>query len=184
MEKGEIPVMKMELQPWTQALAGRMAVICDQCDQTYLSGHLPSPYTLEDAQKWLERIAQQEGTQCISRAIVVDGQAVGTISVDCEKTPSHRNANLGYMLLTPWWGRGIMTWAVEQICALAFEQLDLLRITAIVYHPNLASCRVLEKNGFVLEGVCRQAVYKGEAVYDKKIYGLLREEWVPGAGRP
>lgn len=67
-----------------------------------------------------------------------------------------------------------MTEAVRQVCALAFSTLDLLRITALVYSPNTASRRVLEKNGFLLEGVMKNAVVKGDMVYDLCIYGKLR----------
>ena len=53
---------------------------------------------------------------------------------------------------------------------------DILRISARIYAPNIASRRVLEKNGFQQEGVMRRAVCKGEQVYDMHIFGRLREE--------
>ena len=68
-----------------------------------------------------------------------------------------------------------MTEAVRQICPLAFQELGLLRITGLVYEPNLASRRVLENNGFVLEGIKKQAVYKNKQVYHLYIYGKYRE---------
>ena len=68
-----------------------------------------------------------------------------------------------------------MTEAVGRICNQAFATLDILRISARVYAPNIASRRVLEKNGFQLEGTMRRAVCKGEQVYDMHIFGRLRE---------
>ena len=42
-----------------------------------------------------------------------------------------------------------MTEAVRQICAAVFLKLDTIRITGLVYAPNVASQRALEKNSFI-----------------------------------
>ena len=52
------------------------------------------------------------------------------------------------MLLTEHWSKGFATDAVTQICEIAFRELDLDKITAKVYERNIASIRVLGKNGF------------------------------------
>ena len=75
------------------------------------------------------------------------------------------------MLKEEYYSQGIMTEAVRQICPLAYKELDLIRITGLVYAPNIPSRKVLEKNGFVLEGVMKKAVTKGDKVYDLCIYG-------------
>ncbi len=64
-----------------------------------------------------------------------------------------------------------MTQAVKQICSIAFEKLDIIRITGLVYQPNIASQRVLEKNDFILEGIMKKAVFKNDNIYDLCIYG-------------
>ena len=58
----------------------------------------------------------------------------------------------------------------------AFETLELERITAMVYAPNIPSRRVLEKNRFSLEGTIRRGAVKDGSIYDVCIYGLLRRE--------
>ena len=68
-----------------------------------------------------------------------------------------------------------MTEAARQICELAFASLDIIRITGLVYEPNIASRRVLEKNGFTLEGMMKNAVVKDGNVYDLCVYGKLTE---------
>ena len=78
------------------------------------------------------------------------------------------------LLMTDYWSRGIMTEAVRQICAAAFSELDIVRITGLVYAPNTASIRVLEKNGFVCEGIQRNAVYKDDKIYDLCLFGKLK----------
>ena len=88
--------------------------------------------------------------------------------------PENAAAEVGYSLARRFWNRGIMTRAVEEICQIAFDKLELIRITANVYEPNIASVRVLEKNGFILEGRMRKAVKKADRIYDVCIYGKVR----------
>ena len=100
---------------------------------------------------------------------------VGNISVERKQDVYRQDAEIGYFLLTERWSKGIMTEAVRKICQEAFEQLDIIRITGLVYAPNIASRRVLEKNGFELEGVLKNGVLKNGAVYDLCIYGKQKE---------
>lgn len=44
-----------------------------------------------------------------------------------------------------------MTEAARQICEIPFEKLDIIRITGLVYEPNIASRKALENNNFILE---------------------------------
>lgn len=57
-----------------------------------------------------------------------------------------------------------------------FSSTDVNRIEAVVFVPNAASCRVLEKCGFRKEGVLRQSVFKNGQFYDAAVYGLLASE--------
>ena len=109
------------------------------------------------------------------RIIRVDGQCVGDVQIRCKEGAYRRDADMGYVLLDECKGQGVMTEAVGRICAEAFATLNLLRISARIYAPNIASRRVLEKNGFQLEGTLRRAVCKGDQVYDMHIFGRLRE---------
>ena len=68
-----------------------------------------------------------------------------------------------------------MTEATRQFCEAAFGALDIIRITSKVCVPNIASWRVLEKNGFQQEGLIRQGFVKNGQVYDYKIMGKLKE---------
>ena len=71
------------------------------------------------------------------------------------------------------WGKGIMSKAVNEICKIAFQKLDILRIGGL-YCKNIASQKVLEKNNFVLEGVKKCAVFKNGQIDDLCIYGKLK----------
>lgn len=69
-----------------------------------------------------------------------------------------------------------ITFKVRQMCKIAFKQLDIIRITGMVYEENISSRKVLEKNDFVLEGIMKQAVYKNGVVHNLCVYGKYLEE--------
>ena len=64
-----------------------------------------------------------------------------------------------------------------EICRIAFEKLDIIRITGVYYEPNAASGRVLEKVGFEYEGTRKNGVAKGDKIYDLCMTGLLKERF-------
>ncbi|MDY2756157.1 MAG: GNAT family protein, partial [Candidatus Treponema excrementipullorum] len=104
----------------------------------------------------------------------VDNEVVGNISVEQKGDVYRQDAEIGYFLLPESYSQGIMTEAVRQICKIAFERLNIIRITGSVYEPNWASRKVLEKNDFVLEGLMKKAVVKNGSIYDLCIYGKVK----------
>ncbi|EET62583.1 acetyltransferase, GNAT family [Marvinbryantia formatexigens DSM 14469] len=165
--------MHIELKKWSLEDKHILAKICDEADRSYLSDRLPSPYTEADAVSWLEIVSEHEGKDGVFRAIVADGEIVGNISVEQKADVYRKDAEIGYMLLDAYRSKGIMTEAVRIICEEAFSTLDIIRITGLVYAPNIASQKVLEKNGFLKEGVQRSAVFKNNRVYDLWLYGKV-----------
>lgn len=166
--------IKIELTNWTSERRAELCQICNHVDRRYLSNRIPCPYTPADADWWLEQVIAKEGSVGVFRAIAADGQYAGSISVERKEDVYSQDAEIGYMLLDSFRSKGIMTQAVSQICDIAFSQLNIARITGLVYAPNTASRRVLEKNGFSLEGIMKNAVSKNACLYDLCIYGKLR----------
>ena len=78
------------------------------------------------------------------------------------------------MLLNEYSNKGIGTEAVRQVCSIAFKDLSLEQITANVFQPNIASIRVLLKNGFRYKSTIPNAVIKGGNVYDLLTYALTK----------
>ena len=103
-------------------------------------------------------------------------EAVGSIGLFLGSDVYRRSAELGYWLGEPFWGRGIMTAAVETMCREGFAAWGIVRIHAEPFARNAASRRVLEKAGFALEGTLRRSVYKNGEMLDSCIYALVREE--------
>ena len=162
--------MTIDLHKWTSADQEALMALCNAVDRTFLSDRLPYPYTEADADWWLGMVAENEGKEGVWRAIVVDGLIVGSISVERMADENRAAGSMGYMILTPFWSRGIGTEAVRQICTIAFRELALERIVGEVFPENLASARVLEKNGFRLEETKPGAVVKGGKAMDVQVY--------------
>ncbi len=162
--------MAINLHTWTPADKPALMALCNAVDRTFLSDRLPYPYTEADADWWLGMVAENEGKEGAWRAIVVDGQVVGSISVERMANENRSVGAIGYMILTPFWSQGIGTEAVRQICGIAFRELVLERIIGEVFPENLASARVLEKNGFQRKETKAGAVVKGGKAMDVKVF--------------
>ena len=167
--------MNVKLVKWTQENKPELIKICNSVDRSYLSNRLPYPYTEESADWWLGMVSEHDGKDGVFRAIAADDKIVGNISVEQKSDVYCKDGEIGYLLLTDFWSKGIATEAVCQICAEAFSELDIIRITGLVYAANIASARVLEKNGFAREGLQRNAVYKDGKIYDLCLFGKLKE---------
>ena len=164
------------LRPWQSGDAKAVAAAADNPNiAANLRNAFPSPYTLADAEWFVnDCIARGEARQ-LSRAIIIGGKPAGSISV-CQKDDVYeKSAELGYWLAEEHWGQGVMTGAVVEICREAFARFAILRIFAEPFAGNPGSRRVLEKAGFTLEGIMRNGVYKNGRVQSYCMYGLLRE---------
>ena len=166
--------MEISLLRWDRELKEDLVRMCNQVDRRWLSDRMPFPYTEADAESWLGMIAEHDGVDGLFRAVSVDGEIVGTISFEPGADVYRMSGELGYYLLEKHCSQGIMSAVVSQFCPMVFERLNAERITAYVFSPNLASKRVLEKNGFSHEGTMKRAVYKDRRFYDLDIFGLLR----------
>lgn len=114
------------------------------------------------------------GSGKIYRAIDVDGEAVGGIGVSVRSDIHRKNAELGYWLAEPFWGKGIVSRAISMIVDEAFKTLDINRIFAKPFHTNTASHRVLEKSGFQLEVKLKKTVIKNGELLDECIYSIRK----------
>jgi ribosomal-protein-alanine N-acetyltransferase len=97
--------------------------------------------------------------------------------------PDYRSASLGYCLDDAAWGHGYATEAGSALLEWAFDTLDLNRVQAETDTRNVASARVLQKLGFLREGTLREDCIVNGEVSDSWVFGLIRREWQPEAGR-
>ncbi|WP_397572547.1 GNAT family N-acetyltransferase [Silanimonas sp.] len=90
---------------------------------------------------------------------------------------THRRAEIGYLIDTALWGRGLGRRMVALALDHAFGALALHKIEADVDPRNAASRRMLESLGFQREGLLRQRWRTGGELQDSAMYGLIADEW-------
>jgi len=122
---------------------------------------------------------EQEGSGvrlAIERA--TDGVFIGWCCL-VKWNPDYRSARIGYCLDDAAWGQGFATESAGSLLQWGFDTLDLNRVQAETDTRNGASSRVLEKLGFVREGMLREDCVVNGEVSDSWVYGLLRRQWKP-----
>ena len=132
----------------------------------------PHPYRSSDAECYINFAHEQQ--RDLYAAIVVDGAAGGAIAFRFGEDVHRRSAEIGYWIGEEFWGKGIATEATIAITEHAFSTTDMLRAYACVYSWNPASARVLEKAGYVREGVMRSHVVKDGEILDALVYAKIR----------
>ena len=168
--------MRSDLLSWNVSMAASLAESANDARiSLYLRDCFPYPYTPEAAAAFIAYAAAESERGDLYRAIVADGRVVGGISVARRPDVCRRSAEIGYWLNPAFWGKGIMTESVRRLCRTVFAETDIVRIEAEVLSPNISSCRVLEKCGFVLEGVKKKGVFKNGAFFDNFLYALIKE---------
>lgn len=133
----------------------------------------PHPYTRRDARDYLRGIRQRPVETMF--AIAVDEAAVGGIGFVLHSDVERVSAEIGYWLAEPFWGRGLATEALTAVTAHAIARHGLTRIYAVPFAWNTASCRVLEKAGYVLEARLRNSAIKDGKLVDQMQYAFVVE---------
>lgn len=136
-----------------------------------LRNRFPYPYAKEDAIIWIEHALSQSPQKDF--AIANPSKAIGGIGLELFNDVYFQSAAIGYWLAEEYWGRGIMTRAVIAFTQYAFETYGIIRIFANVFQSNPASCRVLEKSGYILEGRLKKSVNKNGRILDQFLYAKV-----------
>lgn len=169
--------MEFLLRAWRKTDAEEIVKAADNPNiAKNLRNVFPNPYTLADARWYVNDCIANEGKRQLTRAIEVEGRAVGSIGIFLQNDVCEKSAELGYWLSEAYWRLGITSRAVRMICGEAFAAFDIIRIFAEPFDYNAGSRGVLEKAGFTYEGTMRNGIYKNGRVHSYCMYSLLREE--------
>ena len=169
--------MKCRIRKWELSDAKDLAAaLSNKKVQDNLRDGLPYPYTEQDGKEFISAMLSADENETFAFAIMVDDKVVGSIGIFRQGNIHSQTAELGYYIAEEYWGKGIMTEAVKQICAYVFAKSDIIRIYAEPFAYNIASCRVLEKVGFQYEGTLRSNAVKNGKVIDMEMYSLLKAE--------
>lgn len=178
---------RLTLRAYAPADAPALAHLCNDFDVVRQTASHPFPYELRHAAEFID---QREADFLAGKSVVLgafrSGDAVLVGGAGLRREPDHQRAELGYMIARDQWGLGYATEIAARVLGYAFEELGLVRVHAGAYADNAPSIRVLEKLGFVREGLQRRHALRLGAWRDLALFGMLREEYVarPPAGAP
>ena len=168
--------MKCEIRKWKLSDAEMLAsLLSNKNIQDNLRDGLPYPYTERDGTEFISAMLSADENETFAFAVTADNIVIGSVGVFRQGNIHRRTAELGYYIGEEYWSRGFCTDAVKQVCRYVFENSDIIRIYAEPFAYNTASCRVLEKSGFVFEGTIRSNAFKNGKILDMKLYSLIKE---------
>jgi len=147
-------------------------------------GAVPHPYTRKDAKEWIKDCNKEDkkkkvGAYLFAIELKSEKKLIGGVwlrHIDYFNS----GASFGYWVNKKYWRQGIIKEAGKALLDLAFNKLKLRRVYLFAYAHNVASNGVAKKFGFKLEGTLKKS-HKSKAskkIYDTKVYGLLKEEWI------
>jgi [ribosomal protein S5]-alanine N-acetyltransferase len=133
----------------------------------------PNPYTVQDAAELFRKQIEKNPPE---RFLIFNDNCLnGEIGITPRDDIYRFNADIGYFIAEPFWGKGVASKAVALMTDYAFRSFQLTRLVASVFEYNKASMRVLEKNNFFLECIQKKAVVKNNCFYDNYIYIKVKD---------
>lgn len=163
---------QMILRPWQRQDAQALTAIANNKKiWNQVRDRFPSPYTMVDALQWIAFCEKQQPLQqfCIS----VGQHVVGSIGWISQEDVARKSAEIGYFIGEPFWGKGYATTAVHFLSKHLENEGHLVRLFAHTFAHNHASMRVLQKAGFYLESIRKNAAYKNGVLLDDYVWVKL-----------
>jgi ribosomal-protein-alanine N-acetyltransferase len=178
---GEGPVLRLDghrcaLREWAKSDVPSLVRHANDLEVArHLRDRFPHPYTRAHAFAFLTHAAA--GDPPSNFAIVVADEAVGGIGYVRGSDVERYSAEVGYWLGREFWGRGIATEALQMLTQHLFSDVQLLRLFALPLADNAGSVRVLEKAGYVREGLLRASCVKYGERRDQLLYACINPDW-------
>ena len=167
--------MKYELRKWRLSDAKELAAaLNNKRILNNLRDGLPFPYTERDAAEYITAMRSADENDTFAYAITAEDHVIGSIGAFRQGNIHRQTAELGYYLAEEYWGQGVMSGAIRQLCDIIFQTTDILRIYAEPFSYNAGSRRALEKAGFRYEGLMKSNAVKNGKVVDMALYSLTR----------
>jgi RimJ/RimL family protein N-acetyltransferase len=177
-EAVRIPLTCAEVRSWRETDAESLALHANNRKiWQNMSDAFPHPYTAADARAFLQSAMARAPESWF--AIAVDDQAVGGIGCTLQDDIQRVSAEIGYWLGEAFWGRGIVSEALQSVTRYAVQTHHLTRVFAVPFEWNTASFRALEKAGYTREArLCRSAIKDGQVI-DQMLYAYVVPEADP-----
>lgn len=144
---------------------------------------VPCPYKLKDAKEWIKKNKEYWTKKLVTDYVFgielkEEEKIIGTIGLH-HVDRYQGNAEVGYWLGERYWKKGYGSEALKALINFAFKRLKLRRLEVGVFSQNLSSGKLLEKFGFVKEGIrkeSRRSKADGK-IHNEIMYGLLKKDY-------
>jgi len=176
IEQPTLATERLVLRPFTLADAEAVQRLAGAEEIADTTLNIPHPYADGLAEAWIESHADAFRDRERVALAITDSNAVLVGAISLRLDLGHRRAELGYWIGLPFWERGYATEAAVAMVGYGFKELGLNRIFAHHLARNPASGRVLEKTGFVYEGLHRAHVLKNGRFEDLHSFAVLRAD--------
>jgi len=133
----------------------------------FMTDTFPHPYGRPEAEAFISSLENSQNINAIDT-----GEVIGAIGHFPQQGIMRKNVELGYWLSEEYWGKGIMTKAINQTVKHIFSRYDIHRIYARPFGTNIASQKVLEKCGFEREAHFKKTIYKNGEFHDEIVYAI------------
>ncbi len=143
-----------------------------------LNGGGDNKHTKIDVKKSiLDKIKLWKKQNKFSFFILYNNELIGSIGSFNENL-NHKSLEFGYLIKYEFWNKGLGTEALNAYLNWIFTNTSINRISACVATPHIASVKVIEKNGFIREGIMKEAALYHNKRYDNYLYAILKKDWV------
>jgi len=150
----------------------------------YMSLAFQHPYLLSHAQDWIALNAKDRLDNYVLTLHADPTDTIGGIGLKLGRDVSSHTGEVGYWIGEEHQGSGLMSEALFAFTAWVFgpqgvmnDGRRLSRVFAEVFSGNTSSMRVLERNGYMAEGVRKGHVEKHGVVYDLHSFGVTKADW-------
>lgn len=165
--------MDITLRPWHINDADELANIANNKNiAQFMADVFPNPYSVENAKTFIAFATLNPNSKIF--AIEMNGKPIGSIGLHLQTDILRKNAEIGYWLGEAYWGKGIIAKAIPQIIDYGYKNMDIVRIFARIFGTNIASQKVVEKCGFILEGKYEKTIFKNGEYLDELIYAIRK----------
>jgi ribosomal-protein-alanine N-acetyltransferase len=123
--------------------------------------------------EWYQSIYEQGTGIRWGIALKESGKIIGSCGF-LNRAAKHYRSEIGYELSKEYWGKGIASEALAAVVKYGFENLQLERIEALIEPPNLSSQKLVERQGFIREGLLRHYEYTRGKFDDLYMYSIIK----------
>ncbi|MCM3759009.1 GNAT family N-acetyltransferase [Sporosarcina aquimarina] len=137
-------------------------------------------HTVKEAEEeieWYQQIYKDSTGIRWGISLKDNGRVIGSCGF-LNRQPKHFRTEIGYELSKEYWGKGIASEALEAVVKYGFQHLQLERIEALIEPANVASLKLLTKNGFEKEGLLRHYEFTCGKFDDLYMYSILKGDVV------